>query len=266
MTPVEAARQYLAYGWSVLPIGHPSSGADGKRPAISEWATYSQRRPTPDELSLWFEDKLSNIAIIAGQVSGNLVILDLDDAATYYSVTKAYPELRRSLTVRTGRGYHIYTYASEPVRTRSFELNGYRHHIKGETSYCVAPSSQHVSGRVYEWVDPDVPPIDLDLERLTTLLQRIGAKGAEQSEAPRNPPGWAAGAIAQGFRKGSRDEGLTKLAGHLAYYNLPRDEVVAILVATAERSDEAATDPITLRSLEHKADSAIRNFTRQSLP
>lgn len=261
MTPADAARIYLAYGWSFLPIGHPSSGADGKRPVIEEWATYSQRRPTEDEIAHWFSEP-RNIAVIAGQVSGNLVILDLDDAATYYSVTKAYPELRRSLTVRTGKGYHIYTYAPEPVRTASFKLNNNRHHIKAEASYCVAPPSQHASGRVYEWVDSDVPPLELDLEHLQLTLQRIGAKGGTHEEAPKNPPGWAAEAILRGFRKGERDDGLTKLAGHLAYYSVPRDELLAILQVVADRSDEAGTDTITLRSLEHKTDSAIRNFTR----
>src|SRR5579871_1366280 len=69
----EAARRYLAAGLSVIPIRPDGT----KAPALPEWKTYQQRRPTPDECTDWW-DNGEGIAVVGGKVSGNLEILDLD--------------------------------------------------------------------------------------------------------------------------------------------------------------------------------------------
>ncbi len=254
-TVADAAATYLRFGWSFIPIHHPSTGADGKRPALSEWATYFQRKPTPDEIEHWFSAGEKNIAIIAGQVSG-LTILDCDDEATYRTFWFLYPALAKSLTVRTGKGYHVYAFAPEAVPTTSFELNGHRHHIKGEHSYCVAPPSQHASGRVYEWVDPDVPPIELDLPRLRSVLAKLGAKRKDETQ-PQNPPGWWAEAYRNGAKHGERDEVTYKMAGHLRYFGCPYEDVVEILALWAESKCD---QPWGRQDVEAKVRSAFRDY------
>jgi len=254
-----AALEYLSYQWSFIPIGHPANGADGKRPTLSEWGVYSSRLPTEDEVSLWFGGKLANIAIICGQVSHGLTIIDCDDPATYAALCYIYPELRTSRTVRTGKGFHIYTYAPEPVRTSSFELNGFRHHIKGEASYCVAPPSVHASGRTYEWVDPDAAPLILDLVRLRKALARIGAEHREP-DGQRKPPGFYANLIRDGARSGERDELTHRLACHLLAFDgsLPFGDVVELMTLWAERCDQ----PWTRADIEAKCASAQRALSR----
>jgi Bifunctional DNA primase/polymerase, N-terminal len=61
-------------GLSVIPIL-----TDGtKRPAVP-WKPYQDRLPTPDELRRWFRRTDVGLAIIAGDVSEGLEILDFDD-------------------------------------------------------------------------------------------------------------------------------------------------------------------------------------------
>lgn len=238
-----AASQYLALGFSVIPIGYPP--ADAKRPAfdaVDSWVTYQKRLPEPAELERWFDGMDErNIGIIAGSVSRGLVIIDCDDLATYAALVYRYPELRASLTVRTGKGRHIYTYAPEPVRTSKFELNGLTHHIKAEGSYCVAPPSLHASGRRYEWVDVDADPAILDLGRLRAALRAIGAKDAGVRAVPEGQApaeNWVARSLADGARHGERDELTFKLACYFASKQIPFDITEQILVSFASHCEQ----------------------------
>jgi hypothetical protein len=71
-TCLRAALNYLARGWSVVPVAER-----GKRPMV-RWQTFEDRRPTEAEVRGWFERwPSSNIAVVTGAVSG-LVVLDID--------------------------------------------------------------------------------------------------------------------------------------------------------------------------------------------
>jgi Bifunctional DNA primase/polymerase, N-terminal len=72
------AQRLVASGLSVIPIL-----ADGtKRPAVA-WKSYQDRLPTPDELRRWFGRGGVGLAIIGGEVSEGLEILDFDDSAVF---------------------------------------------------------------------------------------------------------------------------------------------------------------------------------------
>lgn len=65
---------YLNHGLSIIPIIRGS-----KKPAIA-WKVYQERLPTKEELRSWFKSKQSfDVAVIAGKVSGNLEIIDIDN-------------------------------------------------------------------------------------------------------------------------------------------------------------------------------------------
>jgi Bifunctional DNA primase/polymerase, N-terminal len=67
------AYRLLGAGLSVIPVR-----ADGrKRPAVS-WKPYQARLPTTEELAQWFRLRPMGLAVIGGEVSGNLEILDFD--------------------------------------------------------------------------------------------------------------------------------------------------------------------------------------------
>lgn len=257
-----AAREYAAWGWSFIPIHSPVPGdsyRDGKRPATEggEWLAYSQRRPTEDERDFWFpEHSTGNIGVICGQVSDGLVVIDCDTPETYAALCYQYPELRASRTVRTGKGYHIYTVANEPVKTTKFYLFGSTHHIKAEGSYVVAPPSMHATGRRYEWV-ADVPPLTLDLPRLKAALAALGATSpARTADEPNHDRGWAAQLLRDGAKHGERDDSTFKLASHLIRY-LPYDTTLAILEVWAEARCAQTPDPWGPSDVEAKLRSAV---------
>ena len=238
----EAARAYLALGISTIPLHRPTveggcscSHADctdaGKHPAVESWRAYQARKPTEDEIAHWYKAP-RNVGAITGAISGGLVVIDCDDPETYHAICYVYPELRVSLTVRTGKGFHVYCYA-EPVGTITFDLNGKRHHVKAEGGYVVAPPSLHASGRVYEFVDPEAPPIVLDLPRFRDALRRLGAKKPDQDNGARRESGWASQYIRDGATRGERDTRTFELASYLAN-NLPEDVTQAILELWAE--------------------------------
>jgi hypothetical protein len=72
---LEVARQYVFGGClSVIPIC-----ADGSKKAAVPWAEYQKRRATEQELQKWFGgDHEIGLAIICGDVSDNLEVLDFD--------------------------------------------------------------------------------------------------------------------------------------------------------------------------------------------
>lgn len=250
LTIAGAAHEYVSgLGFSVIPLLPPTGESphhDGKHPAVSGWSAYqgeNGRRATPDELALWFDGTQNNVAIIAGQVSGGLAVIDCDDPVTYASLVYAYPDLGASLTVETGKGYHIYTRASVPVATVKFTANGLAHHVKAEGGYVVAPPSVHQSGRVYRWRDPAAPILDLDPERLAVALRRVGAtRAGDGPQSTGHERGWAAELLRNGARMGERDEATFQLAAYLLHF-LPYDTTEAILEAWAAKCDQRPNDP-----------------------
>lgn len=85
-TPLEAAREYVRRGWSVVPVPFKK-----KRPVLKEW---EQLRLGENDLDQYF-DQPANIGLILGEPSGWLVDVDLDCsearaiAANYLPATSA---------------------------------------------------------------------------------------------------------------------------------------------------------------------------------
>ena len=235
----------------------PGCKSPGKHPAIrGEWAPYQARRATEAEIDSWYQGEPRNIAVICGQVSGGLVVIDCDDTDTYRALCYLYPALRESLTVRTGNGYHVYTRADQPVKTATFAANGHTHHIKAEGSYVIAPPSVHVSGRVYRFLDPDAAPLAVDLPRLSASLRRLG-QPERRPDTP-NSVGWAADLLRNGAKIGERDDSTFRLASYLRHF-LPDDSALAILELWAEsRVESRPGDAWTEQDIISKFRSAQR--------
>jgi hypothetical protein len=114
---------YVASGLSVIPIRPNGS----KSPAIHSWKDYQSRRPTEAELRGWFDNDAGyGIAIIGGDVSGYLVILDFDhNAASVFplwcEVVESLCEglLMRLVIVQTpGGGYHVYYFCPQVMSSQ----------------------------------------------------------------------------------------------------------------------------------------------------
>ena len=110
VSTMEQAALFAACSVSAIPIHAPMPGGctcrkpqcsdAGKHPAMGEWRAYIKRRPTHEETGAWFGGpEPRNIAVICGQVSGGLTVIDCDDPATYHALCYTYRDLRESLTV-----------------------------------------------------------------------------------------------------------------------------------------------------------------------
>lgn len=140
---LKAALDYAARGYSVIPVGRD------KKPLISEWKPYQERRATAEEIRAWFSRfPAASIAIITGQISG-IVVIDVEEGGK----TTNLPATVMSRT--GGGGYHFYyKHPGSPVKNK-VRLRD-KTDIRGDGGYAVAPPSLHKSGRRYEWaVSPE---------------------------------------------------------------------------------------------------------------
>jgi predicted transcriptional regulator len=138
-----AALAYAAVGLSIIPL-------DGKRPALTTWTTYQHERADAQTIRAW---TFGNIGIVCGEVSGNLVVLDLDGAAGYPAFAATFPALVETYTVASGGGVgkHVYFYAdSIPSSVKAMGTPIGNLELCGEGRQVVAPPSIHpTTGQPY---------------------------------------------------------------------------------------------------------------------
>ncbi|MBN1121806.1 MAG: bifunctional DNA primase/polymerase [Anaerolineae bacterium] len=142
--PPTAVRRYLALGFSVIPLR-------GKVPVVT-WREYQQRRPTRSELERWLRRGLfQNIGIVCGEVSGNLVVLDIDASGAYRAFRARFPNLARTYMVSTGGGgWHVYLRVDALPPSR----RGAGMEIKANGHQVAAPPSIHPNGTPYRVAQP----------------------------------------------------------------------------------------------------------------
>ena len=115
MGAFEVALAYLHSGLCVLPADGPQ-----KRPAVGSWKTFQQRRPTEDELRVWFAGDRP-MCLVTGSISGNLEMIDFDCAGEKYGWWKQLVEMQAPGLVDTlaverspSGGWHVvYRHESE---------------------------------------------------------------------------------------------------------------------------------------------------------
>lgn len=141
---LQAQRYVDAYGWALLP-------AKGKRPHVRRWERFQREQPCPKELADMFSvPGCTGLCVVAGAVSGGLVVRDYDQPDAYRAWAAGHADLAASLpTVQTARGYHVY-FCGDVERIITLpdgELRG------GGIS--LLPTSYHPSGTRYVWtVEP----------------------------------------------------------------------------------------------------------------
>lgn len=154
------ALDYLKAGLSIIPI-RPGS----KAPAI-EWKEYQSRLPNESEIRGWFRGFPGcGIGVIAGEVSANLEIIDIESIAPIEEffdwVTEAAPDLldRLPLVETPSGGRHIY-YRCEVIEhnqklaQRQIEDKKIKTLIetRGEGGYVLSPlcpAGVHPNGKQY---------------------------------------------------------------------------------------------------------------------
>jgi hypothetical protein len=163
-----AAREYLACGFSIIPLDSNPKGDLRKTPHPlflpgKRWEVYQKRLPTEAEVSQWFSTNVRGgvpgIGIICGPVSGYLVTLDIDDGefSVWLETHLTDKLLSLTWTVRSGGGYiHIRFFSEVPVFSGDFTAGGkkrgdIRADGKGDKGpgYVAAPPTLHPSNVRY---------------------------------------------------------------------------------------------------------------------
>jgi hypothetical protein len=135
----DAAVSYFYEGLSVIPL-------TGKQ-ASTKWAIYQDEIALPQTIHQWHKSGLlSNVGIVCGAVSKNLVVMDLDGQAAIEAFERQFPYLLDTFTVLTGsgKGKHLYYRVDDlPPTTRITFPDHQGIELRANGCYIVAPPSLH---------------------------------------------------------------------------------------------------------------------------
>ena len=236
MTVAEVARRYVSeYGWSVVPLS-----PETKRPMVS-WKPFQRRRPDAARLAAWLAARPSaGIAVVCGEVSGRLVILDLDEGHDNGASGRTTLEARgytlpQAPTVHTpSGGTHLYLRWPEGLpmpRPRagkdacSEPMPGVD--LRGEASYAAAPPSRRRGGG-WVWVDGVRMPLPEAPDWLVRLYTPQ-AVGQQPGTPPAPQPTGLARLLAEPCPPGTRHDTALRIAGALARRGMGADELAAMM-------------------------------------
>ena len=163
---LSAALACIGAGVSIIPIDHTT-----KRPAANLLPTNAEGKPTwkpyqttiSDEATVrrWFETGIQSFAVIGGQVSGGLLVLDFDAPGFYEQWVKAVGDLANGLPVQRtgGGGYQVLLRCNRPGGNDKLAWAPAREEETGRTvaietrgdgGYAVVAPSLHPSGNAYK--------------------------------------------------------------------------------------------------------------------
>lgn len=165
----QAACLYTQAGLNVLPL-------KGKQPHLQFWRHYQTQAVSQQQVAQWHRAGLfSNVGLVCGSTSRNLVVLDLDSIDAYEAFCQHFPTLAETYTVLTGSGMgvHLYWYTKRlPATTRILSTAlGYLE-LLAQGHQVVAPPSLHpVTGQPYRVLRTIPVQHVADLEPVATWLR-----------------------------------------------------------------------------------------------
>jgi len=118
---------------------------------------FFSRKPTDEEIDKWFTKEEMNLAVICGEPSDKLVVIDFDDPEVYPKFFDPKKIEASTIVVKTARGVQVYLRSKETVRAAKIpELHM---EIRSNGNYVAAPPSIHPKGAQYAFMNPDVKTI-----------------------------------------------------------------------------------------------------------
>ena len=196
----------------------------------------------------WTQWPDANIGIATGVQSG-IVVIDIDprhDGDASFQLMEAEagktPDTWEVLT--GGGGRHIYLkHPGYKMGNRANILPGVD--LRGDGGYVLAPPSNHLSGRTYEWEGSSDPFDDIKLAGIPTDWQAVlSNQNYKQTFS-----------LPEEITEGARNETLFKLASSLRSRGLSER---AILAALNEENDQRVKPPLNRADIERIASSASR--------
>lgn len=244
MTNLEAAMDYAARGWQVIPLHTPKADGScscnhsdcksvGKHPRTMKGL--SEATDDPEKIKNWWGMwPAANIGVRTGPESG-IIVMDIDheDEAREAIGDKEIPE---TLEQRTGSGgrHIIFSHPGKPVKSGTKIIPGVDSRADG--GYIVVPPSLHKSGKRYEWLSNKKAAPAPDW--WVTLIDK--ATSPLPTARTDNPEGSA-------IFEGSRNASLTSVGGTLRRAGFGYDEILAALL---KRNAIACRPPLDEKEVE----------------
>ena len=182
--PLEAAREYVRRGWSVVPVPFKQ-----KRPVLKEW---EQLRLSESDLDQYF-DQPANVGLILGEPSHGLVDVDLDCvearaiAANYLPPTPA----KTGRATATDSHWWYYAVGAKTVQHRDPVTKQMIVELRSTGGQTVVGPSIHPTGQPYDVLrgEPAVVPAEMLSSCVEALAKRvIELRHGDQPTSPvRNP-------------------------------------------------------------------------------
>lgn len=237
---LEAALEYEARGWSVVPI-QPGE----KYPSVP-WVEFQKRRATPDEIRSWWKMwPGANVGIVTGEISG-VVVADVDPRHGG-DASKQWREAPTELISDTGGGGHHLFY-EHPGGFVSSTVNKWEGiDVRADQAIVVLPPSVHPSGRPYAWRQQGPPG---------KWVERQAGPAPEEGERPK----WLTDALA-GVSSGKRDDTGAKIAGYFQSKGVPQDVAEQILLNWASKNNP----PLPPSDIKRIVDSVYRGAARRAV-
>lgn len=219
-----AALAYVREGFAIFALM-----ARGKYPLVSKkegGRGYKDATTDEETIRAWYaKEPRANIGLATGRIN-NLFVLDVDGEQGEQSLAELVQkngDLPDTVEVLTGKGRHFYFQLPEGKVRCSASRLGPGLDIRADGGYVVAPPSIHENGNVYagEVIREKIA------EAPQWLLDLVveGASIGTQLASKKNPN------FASRLPEGSRNEGLTKYAGHLRNKGLGGEELLNKLLA-----------------------------------
>lgn len=257
LTKSKAAADYTRRGYLVFPLytikdGQCSCGdADCPSPGKHPLTTNGFKNATNDARTVeawWRQWPEANVGLATGRAAG-FFVLDVDGpegAETLKTLEEAQGALPPTATVITGNGKHFYFKYPENGEIKNSTALGPGLHLRGEGGYVVAPPSDHVSGRRYEWL---VSPDEVGLAEAPSWLVEFISRRSQSSDG-QGRTGIDPLQVLAGVPEGERDNKLFLYACHLRGKGLTREEAEVLVLQAAGNCKPPFPEREALRKVE----------------
>lgn len=245
----DAALEYAKQGFAVFPL---------KPRNKTPMQAGGFKIATTDQLQIekwWKETPTANIGIATGQMSGGLLVIDLDvddnkgingydSLRDWQRMNGDLPDTADSITGRGG--YHLFFRTPHRIKCRTGILEGVD--VRADGGYIVAPPSIHYNGNQYIW---EYPPDEVPIAKADKVVYSLLEEGRpKKSESPQ-----LMGSLPEKVGEGSRNDTLFKIACSFQGRGLSDGAVIAAVKA---ENQTRCVPPLDDDEVEKIVESALK--------